>query len=77
VHGVVLEHVRHVLRGHKRVVHRDDFDVFAQKARAHHEAADAPEAVNPDLDRLLGGLGLGIGGADSSGGAEGRGPDGL
>jgi len=50
VHGVVLEHVRHVVGGDEGVVDGDDLDVVARHARAHHQAPDAPEAVDADLN---------------------------
>merc|ERR1719258_90582 len=58
VHGVVLEQVLHVLRGHGRV------DVLQHHrltvhGNTHHLAADAAEAVDAELDR-----GVGVGAHD-------------
>ena len=48
VHGVVLEHVSHVVNG-KKVVDCNYFDVFALGGCAENEATDTAEAVNTDF----------------------------
>mmetsp|Transcript_5694 Transcript_5694/g.14613 ORF Transcript_5694/g.14613 Transcript_5694/m.14613 type:complete len:438 (-) Transcript_5694:148-1461(-) len=80
VHGVVLEHVGHVLGVDERVVHGNDLDVVASQAYAHDEAANAAEPVDADLDGITGLLvgsavdRVGDDGLNSSGSAAGREP---
>merc|ERR1719473_2526206 len=52
VHGVVLEHVRHVAGIDEGVVHRHHLHVLALERRAHHQPPDPPEAVDADADLL-------------------------
>mmetsp|Transcript_1181 Transcript_1181/g.2551 ORF Transcript_1181/g.2551 Transcript_1181/m.2551 type:complete len:303 (+) Transcript_1181:346-1254(+) len=50
VDGVVLVHVLHVIHRDERIVDGDDVHVGLVRRRAHHQASDAPEAVDSDID---------------------------
>jgi len=50
VHGVVLDLIGGVVDGHERVVHGDNGGVRVLKGGAHHETANAPEAVDSKRD---------------------------
>lgn len=52
VRGVVLEHVREVLRVQEGVVDGGDLDVGVLHGRAEHQAANAAEAVDTNADGL-------------------------
>ena len=49
-HRVVFEHVGHVIGGDEGVVDGHHLDVLAFEAGTHHEAPDATETVDADLD---------------------------
>ena len=49
LHGVILEHVSHVIGGDK-VIDADDFDVLVIKAGAENKPSDAAEAVDANFD---------------------------
>merc|ERR1719253_1077386 len=51
VNAVVLQQVDHVLKVHERIVDRHHLDLRVAHRRAEHEAANAPEAVDPELGR--------------------------
>ena len=55
VDGVILEHVRHVVGRDERVVDGHHLHVVTLQGRAHHQAADAAEAVDTNLQLGLGG----------------------
>eukprot|EP00754_Rhynchopus_humris_P025912 Rhum_TRINITY_DN14979_c10_g4::Rhum_TRINITY_DN14979_c10_g4_i3::g.131894::m.131894 len=50
VHGVVLEHVHHVVHRDERVVHGDNGGGGVLQSRAQNETADAAESVDADGD---------------------------
>ena len=50
VHGVILEHIRHVVGGHERVVDRDELNVRVGKPHAENHAADAAKAIDANFD---------------------------
>ncbi|KAJ8548543.1 hypothetical protein ON010_g11132 [Phytophthora cinnamomi] len=50
VHRVVLEHVLHVLGGDEGVVHGHHVDLGVLGGGAQHEAADAAESIDGDVD---------------------------
>mmetsp|Transcript_20215 Transcript_20215/g.68616 ORF Transcript_20215/g.68616 Transcript_20215/m.68616 type:complete len:403 (-) Transcript_20215:9-1217(-) len=60
VERVVLEQVRHVVEGHEGVVDRHERHAGLGERGTGHDAADAAEAVDADLDG--GGVGHGAGG---------------
>jgi hypothetical protein len=49
VDAVVLEQIRSILGGQKRVIDRDDAGVRVVEGGARHKAADAPKAVDAEL----------------------------
>jgi len=46
VHGVVLEHVLHVIGVDERIVDADDLNVVAKRSCAENHAADAAKTVD-------------------------------
>jgi hypothetical protein len=50
VDGVVLQHVRHIVGGHERVVDADKFQTGIVKTRAENQAAYTAESVDTDFD---------------------------
>ena len=46
VHGVVLEHVRHVVRRHERIVYRYEFDIRVLQTSAENHTADTAKAID-------------------------------
>src|SRR5699024_8876100 len=50
MHGVILEHVCHVVRGHERIVYRNELDVRVLQTSAENHAADAAKTVDTYFD---------------------------
>ena len=50
VHGIVTEHIGHVVGGHEGIVDADKLDVRTVDARAEDQTADAAEAVNANFN---------------------------
>mmetsp|Transcript_23903 Transcript_23903/g.76897 ORF Transcript_23903/g.76897 Transcript_23903/m.76897 type:complete len:296 (-) Transcript_23903:40-927(-) len=51
---VVLHHVLHVVQRNEGIVHPNDRDRRILRRRTHHEPPDAPEAIDPNLNRPAG-----------------------
>ena len=51
MHGVVFEHIGHVVGG-EQVVDAHDFYVVMLQAGAENEVANAAESVDADLDHI-------------------------
>ena len=78
MHGVVLEHVLHVVLADERVVDADDVHHGVVLGGAHDEAADATEPVDAHADLLpllRGGKNIGERVDDGVLGGAGRGGD--
>ena len=50
MHGIVTEHVCHIVRSHKRIVNPHKLDVAAVDPGAEYQAADSAEAVNANFN---------------------------
>ena len=51
VHGIVFQHVGHVVGRNKGVVDTDELHTFAINAGAQHQAADTAEPIDTNFDR--------------------------
>jgi len=50
VDGVVLQHISHIVGGHKGVVDADELDVITDNAGPENQAADPAETIDANLD---------------------------
>ena len=50
VHGIVTEHVGHIVRRHEGVVDADKLNVRAADAGAEHQTTDPAKAINANFD---------------------------
>ena len=51
VHGVILQHIGHVLGAHEGVVDTDNLHILVSQGGAEGQAADAAKAVNTDFGK--------------------------
>ena len=50
VHGVILEHVCHVVRSHERIVYRYELNVRVLQTSAENHTADTAKAIDTYFD---------------------------
>ena len=50
MHGVVTQHISHIIRSHTRVVDAQEFDVFIGQACTENHTADTAKAVDTYFD---------------------------
>ena len=49
VHGIILQHVRHILRVDERVVYARDYDVRIVCGNPEHQTPDSPKTVDSEF----------------------------
>ena len=53
MHGVVLQHICHVVRSHEGIVYRNELDVRVLQTSAENHAADTAKAIDAYFDSHL------------------------